>query len=198
MNGRTSTGLHASGWRVVGAALLLAVVAASGGCLHKGATTAANAANNAAPLPVSGTVSNADRYKVTADTTSFFRYGPQQLNGSDLDLKKEARITMVKRGRGYSQIRMADGQVGYVGTEDIAPLSAQEIAAEDAAKIAAAQNAAAAAAALAGPGPGAGGGPSYNSGPPVTIPPEAGRSESLPTHDPGAAATPPPSTIFRY
>ncbi len=33
--------------------------------------------------------------------------GPQQLNGSDLDLKKDARLTMLKRGRGYSQVKTA-------------------------------------------------------------------------------------------
>ena len=193
MNGPTRKSFHALG-RAAGAVLLLAVLAAGGGCLRQGATTA-TAANNAAPLPTNGAVSAADRWKVTADTTSFFRYGPQQLNGSDLELKKETRITMVKRGHGYSQIRMADNQTGYVGTEDITPLSAQEIAAEDAQKVAAAQ----AAAALLSPVPGqGGGGGTYNSGPRVSIPSEAGRSESLPTNDPGVTPTPPPPTIFRY
>ena len=191
MNQRTRMDLHAVGRVALGAALLLALAAVGAGCLHGGAAAANNSNPAAAP---GGPVKNSDRYKVTADTAPFFHYGPQQLNGSDLDLKKETRITMVSHGRGYSQIRLADGQTGYVGTEDIAPLDANEIAAEDAQLAAAAAAAAAPPGAMSGPASGG----TYNSGPRVEIPPEAGRSESLPTHDPSATPTPPPATIFRY
>ena len=175
----------------LGAVLLWTVAVSGGGCTHGTGAASANAAPGA---NANGPVKNADRYKVTAATTSFFHYGPQQLNGSDLELKKETRITMVSRGHGYSQIRLADGQTGYVGTEDIAPLSAEDIAAEEA-QLAAAAAAAAPPGALSGPMTNGG---TYNSGPPVAIPPEAGRSESLPTNDPNSTPTPPPATIFRY
>ncbi len=177
--------------RLLGAVSLLAVAGLSG-CRSGGAAGATTAANNAAPLPADGAVPSADRWKVRADTTPFYHYGPQQLNGSDQDLKKDTRITMLERSRGYSRVRLPSNEIGYVGTEDVIPLDANEIAAEDAQKLAAA-------AALAPPGAltspmgtvtPAAGGPRY------TIPAEAGRSESLPTRDPNP--TPPPPTIFRY
>ena len=166
--------------RVAAGAILLAAVA---GCslLHRGG------AGTAASAPAGPVAPNADRWKVKADTTPFYRYGPQQLGGSDLDLKKDARITMIQRAHGYSQIRTVDNQVGFVGTEDVTPLTPEEIAAEDAQKLAAS----APPGALSGM-PTGGGGPAY------TIPSEAGRSESLPTQDANPTPKPPPATIFRY
>ncbi len=186
---RYGTGFRASGRVVALWALLLAAAVCNGGCLNKGAT-----ANNAGAAPAAGApVKNADRYKVTADTTPFYHYGPQQLNGSDEDLKKDTRITMLNRGRGYSQIRLASNETGYVGTEDISPLSAQEIATEDAQKLAAATAAAATASANAHAAlNGNPGGPAY------TIPPEAGNSESLPMRDANPTPTPPPPSMFHY
>ena len=178
--------------QLIGAAWLL-TAAGLAGCKNGGTASATTAANNAAPLPADGSVPNADRWKVKADTTPFYHYGPQQLNGSDQDLKKDTRITMLERSRGYSRVRLPSNEVGYVGTEDITPLDANEIAAEDAQKLAATA-AAAPPGALTGPmgSTPAAGGPRY------TIPAEAGRSESLPTADPNPTPKPPPPAIFRY
>ena len=180
--------------RLMGAACLL-TAAGLAGCKGGSAASATTAANNAAPLPTDGSVPSADRWKVKADTTPFYHYGPQQLNGSDQDLKKETRITMLTRSGGYSRVRLPSNEVGYVGTEDITPLDANEIAAEDAQKLAAAA-AAAPPGALTSPMGStvtpAAGGPRY------TIPAEAGRSESLPTADPNPTPKTPPPSIFRY
>jgi hypothetical protein len=70
------------------------------------------------------------RYRVTAETTPFFRLGPQQPAGPDLALKKDTRLSLVKRGFGYSQIKLDDGTVGYVGNEDIKLLTPEEAANE--------------------------------------------------------------------
>lgn len=59
-------------------------------------------------------------YTVTTDT-AFYRYGPAQTNGADFMLLKDARVTVLSRRWGYSQITMADGQTGYVATEDLNP-----------------------------------------------------------------------------
>ena len=99
---------------------------------------------------------------------------------------------MVQRARGYSRVRSPSGQVGYVGTEDIAPLDASEIAAEDAQRLAAAA-AAAPPGALTSPigvAPAAG-------GPRYTIPPEAGRiRKACPRQDPNPTPKPPATLDF--
>ena len=120
---------------------LTALVAAAAGCKSGPATAAKPPAANVPAEPIKA-VPDKDRYKVTADTTGFFRYSPLEVAGSDFDLKKNARLTMLKRGRGFSQIKTADNQIGYVGTEDIAPLAPGEIAQEDAATLQAAEAAA--------------------------------------------------------
>ncbi len=127
-------------------AVLLTLLAAAG-CKRGSTASTATTTNLPAATVAAGTapitaVPDKDRYKVTAETTGVFRYSPLQAAGSDFDLKKDARLTMVKRGRGFCQIKTADGQTGYVGTEDIAPLAPNEIAQEDAATLQAAQAAA--------------------------------------------------------
>ena len=184
---------------------LTAVLLSIGGCKRGDATpaTATNkpaATTNVDPDPITA-VPDKDRYKVTADTTGFFRYSPLQAAGSDFDLKKNARLTMVKRGRGFSQIKTEDNQIGYVGTEDIAQLAPNEIAQEDAATLQAAQ--AAAGAQLSGPLT-----PAANSNAPVTtrtgkkssavessytIPSAADINTRLPEPDAKPKATPTPS-----
>ena len=125
----------------VAALALLAAVGCKGGDDSTAAAKTSAAALSLSVDPITA-VPDKDRYKVAADTTGFFRYSPLQASGSDMDLKKNARLTMLKRGRGFSQVKTADGQIGYVGTDDIAPLPPNEIAQEDAATLAAAQAAA--------------------------------------------------------
>ena len=80
---------------------------------------AANTGNNNGGVP----------YKVVAETTPFFKIGPQQANGPDLSLKRDTRLSLLKHSFGYSQVRLEDGQTGMVGNEDIRALTPQEIAA---------------------------------------------------------------------
>ena len=179
--------------------LLLAIGCRNGGATADATAPAANA-NLVSTEPIKA-VPDKDRYKVKADTTGFFRYSPLQASGSDQDLKKNARLTMVKLGRGFSQVRTTDDQVGYVGTEDIVQLSPAEIAQEDAATIQAAE--AAAGGQLTGPLPIPGASPSrggkktgpLNTAPAITIPSDAGRNERLPEAD--ARPTPTPGVNFR-
>jgi hypothetical protein len=69
------------------------------------------------------------KYIVIADSTSFFKYGPAQASGPDLNLKKNQIITMVEKHYGYSRVLSPDGDAGYVGTDDIAPAPSQLAAA---------------------------------------------------------------------
>ena len=102
---------------------LTTLLLAADGCRHGAETTptTTTAANvNADPIKA---VPDKDRYKVVAATTGFFRYSPLQAQGSDSDLKKNDHLTMLNRGRGFSQVKTTEGEVGYVGTEDIAQLA---------------------------------------------------------------------------
>jgi hypothetical protein len=149
------------------------------GCLFQGKSPAGSTAAAHPKSPAT------DRYKVKADTTPFYIYGPQQPSGPDVSLKKDARLTMVSRSFGYSRVTTTDGKTGYVGTEDIEPLSAEEIANE---------NAALQPVPLPLP-PGAG---SQGSGGTYTIPPEAGNDERLPLSDPAPTPKPMLTAPFRY
>ena len=176
------------------------------GCRNTGSVSDQVATTNATVVtePIKA-VPDKDRYKVKADTTGLFKFSPLQASGADMELKKNARLTMLSQGRGFSQIKTDDNQVGYVGTEDIVQLSPAEIAQEDAATLQAAQ--AAAGAQAAGPLQiaGASGTPTrggmasrpQNSAPAVTIPTDAGRNERLPEPDARPRPTATPLVNFR-
>lgn len=174
---------------MVARSLSLAVAAgllatAATGCLRGGSGKKADNAG-----PAAAATANADapvkpefRYKVVAETTDFFHISPQQPGGADEHLKKETRVTLVKRFGGYSEIKTAGGITGYVPSDEITRLSAPEVAQEDAALLAKQ-----APAGLLGPVPG---GP----GAVYSIPSQATRDTVLPVPD----ATPTPNPMFRY
>ena len=176
---------------------------AAGGCRSGAGTTTNTAATvNAETDPIKA-VPDKDRYRVVAATTGLFRYSPLQTAGADSELKKGERLTMLSHGRGFSQVKTASGEVGYVGTEDIAPLTVAEITQEDTSIL---QQAAAAAGGapvpLASPTPGGSpakrGGKRASASPSgVTIPSDAGRNERLPEPDARPRPTATPTVNFR-
>ena len=61
-------------------------------------------------------------FAVTADTTSFYRYGPQQGNGADQQLPKDTLVTLIRPSFGYCKVQLVQGATeGYVASEDIRP-----------------------------------------------------------------------------
>lgn len=61
-------------------------------------------------------------FAVSADKTSFFRYGPQQGNGPDQELPKDTLVTLIRPSFGYSKVQLVNGSLeGYVASEDIRP-----------------------------------------------------------------------------
>jgi hypothetical protein len=88
---------------------------------------AACAGPQPASTPLAGDIGPI-HYIVTADSTSFYKYGPAQASGPDLRLKKGDLLTMVQRRFGYSRVIDADGDAGYVPTDDIAPAPAAQTA----------------------------------------------------------------------
>lgn len=88
------------------------------------------------PAPVTATppaspVAPSDQFKVTTPRTPFYRYGPQQPGGPSQSLEQGTILTLLKRGFGYSQVRLRDQQTGYVATEDMAALTSQELMAQE-------------------------------------------------------------------
>lgn len=133
-----------------------------------------------APAPVAAPpAAPSDQFKVAVERTPFFRYGPQQPGGPSSSLDRGTTMTLLKRGFGYSQVRLKDQQTGYVATEEIAALTAQELLAQE-------QPEAPASPADLGPLPRPGG--VRRSVLPPSIP------EELPEPEPKADATP----KFRY
>ena len=67
-------------------------------------------------------VSSGKVFAVTAEKTSFFRYGPQQGNGPDESLPKNTLMTLIRPSFGYCKVQlMPSAKEGYVASEDIQP-----------------------------------------------------------------------------
>ena len=153
---------------------------------------AVTSANNNAALPGNGAT---DTYRVRADSTAFYHVSPLQAAGADEQLRKDTEVTMLQPSRTFSRIKTARGETGYVATEDIGPLNAQEIAAANAGSIQAQLESQRQAAARTMGGDG------------YTIPPEAGSQEKLPEPDARPAgpkvntradASPTPDPLFHH
>ena len=60
-----------------------------------------------------------NRYLVSGSTNEFYKYGPAQAFGPDVNLPKGLKVTMLDRQFGYSHIQLDDGQTGYIATDDL-------------------------------------------------------------------------------
>ncbi len=59
-------------------------------------------------------------YVVATEKTAFYRYGPQQGNGPDMELPKDTVVNLIRSSFGYSKVRLAStGEQGFVAMEDI-------------------------------------------------------------------------------
>jgi hypothetical protein len=86
---------------------LLAVVAlAQGGCAHMFASHSKSADTGSVLI-------------VQAEETPFYHFGPKQGKGPDRQLPKNTRVTVIRHGFGYSKVRLADGQQGFVANDDM-------------------------------------------------------------------------------
>ncbi len=60
-------------------------------------------------------------FAVTADQTTFYRFGPQQGNGPDQTLPKDTLMTLIRPSFGYCKVHLMAGAEGFVASEDISP-----------------------------------------------------------------------------
>ncbi len=68
-------------------------------------------------------------YAVKASKTPFFRYGPQQGNGADMQLPHDTLMTLIRPSFGYCKVHLITGEDGYVASEDIKEASPALVAA---------------------------------------------------------------------
>jgi hypothetical protein len=68
-------------------------------------------------------------YAVTAAKAPFYKLGPQQGGGPDMELSRDTIMTLIRPSFGYSKVHLASGQEGYVASEDIKPAPPALIAA---------------------------------------------------------------------
>jgi uncharacterized protein YgiM (DUF1202 family) len=60
-----------------------------------------------------------NRFVVSTDKAPFYKHGPAQAYGPDTTLTKGQKLTMVFRKYGFSEVRLDDGQTGYVATDNV-------------------------------------------------------------------------------
>lgn len=58
-------------------------------------------------------------YAVTAAKTPFYKLGPQQGGGPDMELTRDTLVTLIRPSFGYCKVQLTSGQEGYVANEDI-------------------------------------------------------------------------------
>ena len=90
------------------------------------ALLAAGCASSLKPSALSGTTGG--WYSVAANQTPFYRYGPQQGNGPDMQLPRDSIMKVIRPSFGYVKVQLQDGENGYVASEDIRPAAAALVA----------------------------------------------------------------------
>jgi hypothetical protein len=69
-------------------------------------------------------------YAVAANQTPFYRYGPQQAKGPDMQLPHDSIMKVIRPSFGYVKVKLQDGESGYVASEDIRLAAATLVAAK--------------------------------------------------------------------
>lgn len=58
---------------------------------------------------------------VSTDQAPFYIYGPQQGGGPSRKLPRDEGVMVLRKGFGYSHVRLSDEEVGYMANEDLQP-----------------------------------------------------------------------------
>ena len=69
---------------------------------------------------------------VKVASTPFYRFGPSQSTGPDITLPKDTLVTLVRPSFGWSKVKLASGDQGYVANDDLTIASPATIAAVNA------------------------------------------------------------------
>jgi hypothetical protein len=68
-------------------------------------------------------------YAVTAEKAAFYKFGPQQGGGPDMQLTRDTLMTVIRPSFGYYKVHLVSGEEGYVASEDIKVAPAALVAA---------------------------------------------------------------------
>jgi hypothetical protein len=68
-------------------------------------------------------------YIVSVPKAAFYKYGPAQSFGPDLQLTQGRKLTVLDHSYGFSHVMTDDGTTGYVANEDIKPAPTAPVAA---------------------------------------------------------------------
>jgi hypothetical protein len=79
-----------------------------------------------------GSGGSAQFYAVSKEKAPFYKYGPQQGNGPDMQLPHNTLMTLIRPSFGYCKVHLNSGEEGYVASEDIKVASAELVAAANA------------------------------------------------------------------
>lgn len=90
------------------------------------ACLAAGCATSNTPKAFSGTTDS--WYAVAASQTPFYRYGPQQGSGPDMQLPHDSIMKVIRPSFGYVKVQLQGGENGYVASEDIRPATSTLVA----------------------------------------------------------------------
>jgi hypothetical protein len=71
-------------------------------------------------------------YAVATEKAPFYKFGPQQGNGPDMQLPRDTLMTLIRPSFGYCKVHLTNGQEGYVANEDIKIAPADLVAAANA------------------------------------------------------------------
>ena len=76
-----------------------------------------------------GGAGSAQFYAVSSEKAPFYKFGPQQGNGPDMQLPRDTLMTLIRPSFGYCKVHLTNGQEGYVASEDIKVAPASLVAA---------------------------------------------------------------------
>jgi hypothetical protein len=85
-------------------------------------------------LPILNACSNSKspttgHYVVSVPKCAFYKYGPAQSFGPDLQLAQGRQLTVLQRSFGFSHVMTDDGTTGYVATDEIKPAPPEQVTA---------------------------------------------------------------------
>ena len=82
--------------------------------------------------PASAAKSKGDLFIVTAEQTAFYRHQPKKERKPDQEIARDTLVTVIRHRFGYSKVRLATGQQGFVANDALVRASNTLVGGSDA------------------------------------------------------------------